>query len=231
MRGMKKNVLALYSVVMVVAVAIMVTGATYAYITTSTSSSSNSVNTSSTTYKISMSILPIYNGFSLIPMNDSDVLKALGNGCKDKYDRGACFAYKILVYDYSSSLEYISGYMDIVTDNMENLSYVVLESSDKEDNDSCVMINDNTYCESTDVLSTASKTNLSLGNKYFVGGMSSKELILVMWLSNLDVSQNDTDIGSFQSTITVMAGDGGEIKGTISGAVKLGDSLEDGDGE
>ena len=69
---------------MISVLAISVIGSTYAYITATTSSAKDSVQTKSTIYKISMSIHPIYNDFSLIPMNDQDALKAVKNNCKDK---------------------------------------------------------------------------------------------------------------------------------------------------
>ena len=49
--------------------------------------------------------------------------------------------------------------------------------------------------------------------------MERTEFILLFWLSNLEVSQNVTDIGSFEAEVTMQAGNGGQIKGVISSAV------------
>ena len=49
-----------------------------------------------------------------------------------------------------------------------------------------------------------------------------------MWLTNLNESQNEFDIGSYQATVTIQAGNGGEVKGTIASAVKLDTTPESG---
>ena len=226
---MNRKIHILYGILMISVLAISVIGSTYAYITATTSSAKDSVQTKSTIYKISMSIHPIYNDFSLIPMNDQDALKAVKNNCKDKYDRGACSAYKILVYDYDENLDFISGYMTIETDNMENLSYLVLENSSSYDEENCAMINEKSYCIAKEATPAIEDTNLSLGESYSVTGQKEKELIIVTWLTNLNESQNEFDIGTFQATVTILAGSGGEIKGTIASSVKLDSKEESGD--
>ena len=110
---MKKEFKLLYGVLAVIVLAISTIGATYAYWTASTKSANNEVETGSTIYSISMQINPLYHDFSVIPMDDENALKALKNKCKDKYDRGACSAYTIYVYDYNADLDYISGYITL----------------------------------------------------------------------------------------------------------------------
>ena len=125
----------IYLFIILLTVIVSITGATYAYWTASANSVNNAVQTSSTIYSISMEITQLYSGFSFIPMNDDDALKALKNECKDKYDRGACAAYKIRVYDYNEDLNFISGFMNINTKNMENISYMMYRISDELDED------------------------------------------------------------------------------------------------
>ena len=43
--------------------------------------------------------------------------------------------------------------------------------------------------------------------------------ILLVWLSNFKFSQNDIDIGNFEAAVTMQAGNGGEIKGSISSVI------------
>lgn len=220
---MKKEFKILYVVFMVIILAITTVGATYAYWTASTQSRSSDVNTESTIYSISMNITPFYHGFSIIPMNDTDALKALKNKCKDKYDRGACVAYNIYVYDYHETLDYISGYMDVTTNNMQNISYMLLRVSDTYDENSCVIIeetNEN-YCIVREASPIGDGVKLSLGDTYSVAGLEDTKFILLIWLSNLKQSQNDIDIGTFEAIITMQAGNGGEIKGSISSAIKV----------
>ena len=141
---MKKNLKKYYFVFFCLILAITTIGTTYAYLTATTQSAENAVNTGSTSYSISMEILPIpeYAGFSFIPMNDADILKALRNQCKDKYGRGACSAYDIRVFGYPKELGYISGYMDMYTNNMQNLSYIVLEEVEEYDEEKCVVVHE-----------------------------------------------------------------------------------------
>lgn len=211
----------LYLVLFVVTVFILGTGSTYAYWSATTSSSSESVKTQSTIYSINMELSPVYNDFSFIPMNDQDAVKALKNGCKDKYGRGACAAYKMRVFGYSDTLSYISGYMDITTNNMVNLSYMVYRESASYDENNCVSVDDKNYCVALGASHMDDGVGLTLGDKYDVYGVDSVEFILLIWLTNLEVPQNDFDIGSFNAVVTMQAGNGGQIKGTISSAINV----------
>ena len=188
-----------------------ITGATYAYWTATTQSTENAVSTSSTIYKISMHISPLYIGHTLIPMNDEYALKGLKNECLDKYGRGACLAYKIRVYDY-------------------NLSYMMYRISDEFNEEKCVKINNQNYCIVKEVEHMKDGVGLSLGDKYDVTGIPETEFILLIWLTNLKTSQNDTDIGNFNAIITMQAGNGGEIKGSISSVI-VPDNTDKGDAD
>jgi len=216
----------IYLFIFVVTVFIVSTGTTYAYWSASTSSTAESLKAQSTIYSINMEILPLYSDFSFIPMNDEDAVKALKNECKDKYGRGACSAYKMRVFGYSDTLGFISGYMDIKTNNMMNLSYMVYRESDIYTEDSCVEIDSKNYCVVLDAKPMGDGVGLTLGDKYDVFGTDSTEFIILIWLTNLNTSQNEFDIGSFNGIVTMQAGNGGEIKGTISSAVIPGDSIE-----
>lgn len=227
---MKRKTKVLYLALLIFVLIISVISSTYAYIAATTGSAVNSVNTGSTIYSISMDIHPIYSDFSLIPMNDVDALKGIGNQCRDKYNRGVCSAYQLYVYGYDKELRYISGFIDFETNNMKNLSYMVLEESDQYDDSKCVNISDSIYCISRGASPISSDTQLSLGESYDVFGKDSKKLLLVIWLSNLDESQNEEDIGSFNASVTIQAGNGGEIKGSIASSVVMNPSTGGGDG-
>lgn len=224
---MKKEYKLLYVVLVIIIFSITTIGATYAYWTATTASNNNDIKTESTIYSISMDINPLYHDFSVIPMNDEDALKALKNKCKDKYDRGACSAYNIHVYDYDVNLGFVSGFMNVSTNNMQNLSYMMLKESDTYDENTCVIIDDteDIYCTAKEATSVEIDTDLSLGDTYDVVGTESIDFILLMWLSNLDVSQNETDIGTFEAIVTMQAGSGGEIKGSISSALIIDDMV------
>lgn len=218
---MRDKVKFFYGFIAVIILAITTIGATYAYWAASTASANSAVQTSSAVYSISMDITPLYHDFSIIPMDDEDALKALNNKCKDKYSRGACSAYTIDVYGYNETLEFISGYMDITTMNMQNLSYMVLRLSDTFDENKCVVIDKENYCVTKEATSIGDGAALSLGDSYEVSGMPSTKFILLMWLKNLQLSQNDLDIGEFNAIVTMQAGNGGKIQGSIASSVKF----------
>ena len=138
-----------YLILFAFVLAISTIGSTYAFLTATASSSENAVQAKSTTYSLSMNITPVYSDFSFIPMDNKDALKALENKCKDKYDRGACSAYNIRLYDYNDQLTFISGKMDVTLDNISNLSYMMLEEKNEYNENSCVNINDKTYATVT----------------------------------------------------------------------------------
>lgn len=219
-----------YLVVLIVTVFLIGTGSTYAYWTATTKSTDEAIATQSTIYSISMNVSPLYHDFSFIPMNDGDAIKAVKNKCKDKYGRGACAAYNIRVYGYDDNLGFISGYMDITTNNMSNLSYMMYRESSTYDEEVCFKVEDKNYCKVLEPTHMGEGTGLTLGDKYDVVGTEETNFVLLIWLSNLDVSQNATDIGSFNAVVTMQSGNGGEIKGVISSAVKVEDDATDGEG-
>lgn len=218
---MKKNSKFFYVFIAIMVLAVSTIGATYAYWAASTAGLSNEVQAKSTIYSISMDITPLYHDFSVIPMNDADALKALKNGCKDKYDRGACSAYTIYVYDYNPDLGFVSGVMDINTNNMQNLSYMMLRESDVYDEEKCSMVDGEIYCIGKEATPMGDGVGLSLGDSYNIVGTESTKFILLLWLSNLNQSQNDTDVGSFDAVVTIQAGSSGKIMGSISSAIKI----------
>ena len=209
----------IYIILIIFMLVISVIGSTYAYLTATTRSGSD-VGAGSRGYSLSMGITPIYNDFSMIPMDDEDVMKGLRNQCKDKYDRGSCHAYNINVYDFDDAITAISGSINVSTNNISNLSYMVFEESDEDDDNSCITINSINYCVLINTNRISVDTDMSLGDNINVAGMSEKNLLLVLWLSNLNESQNEYDVGDYNAEVTMsLGGNGGEIKGNINGII------------
>lgn len=214
--GKEKNI---YLISFIIILAMSVIGSTYAYWVSTAYSPDKSVNTASTSYSIAMNITPLYSDFKFIPMDNQDALKALKNECRDQYDRGACNAYMIHIDGYDEKLNYISGSMDVTLNNITNLSYMMFEENSEYNEDNCVNINDKAYCIAKEATSVNDGVNLSLGDSYVVANTTEKNFILLIWLTNLEESQNATDLGDFNSIITFSMGNGGEIKGSISASI------------
>ena len=220
-----------YVVVIIFMLVVCVIGSTYAYLT-STANSSNDVGTGSTGYNVSMRITPIYSDFALIPMDDNDALKAIGNECKDKYNHGACNLYNINVYGYDSSISAISGKINTSLDGITNLSYMVLEEVDYniDNEDDCVSIDSSNYCFGKVQTHVVPDTDMSLGDNYNVFGLDSKNLLLAIWVTNLNENQNSFDIGNYNSVVTVfLGGDGGQVSGSINGTLENYSNLQGGE--
>ena len=228
----KSNFKYIKVVLLVVILVVCIIGATYAYFLSTTIGSSD-INASSVNYSVNMNITPIYNDFSLIPMDDSDVFKAIGNQCKDKEDRGACNLYGISVSGYDESVEAISGTINTSLNNIQNLSYMVLEkvSYNIEGNSNCLVFNENNYCISKEATLVVTDTDMSLGDSsYDVSLLDSKDLLLAIWLTNIDSSQNSFDIGTYSSIVTIYLGDDiAHISGSISGTLKDNYTLQGGE--
>ncbi len=228
----KKNSKYIGVVFLIVMLIVCIVGATYAYFLSTTVGTSD-ISATSVNYSISMNIIPVYTDFSLIPMDDSDIFKAIGNQCKDKADRGACNLYSINISGYDESVESISGTINTTLNNIQNLSYMVLEkvSYNIEGNSNCVVVNEDNYCISKTAELIVNNTDMELGDSsYDVSLLDSKDLLLAIWLTNLDASQNEFDIGSYSSVVSVYIGDDiAHISGSISGTLKDNYSLQGGE--
>ena len=224
-----KNRLKIYYLIFAIGIFSLTTvGATYAY-WVSSANSDNVISTNSISYSISMSISPLYHGFSFIPMDGEDTVKAIANGCKDKYDRGACSAYRINVYGYNEGLSFISGTINATT-NIENLSYVIMAPKlIGEDSSKCASIefgdeinsDIREYCLYNDYTKIENNVEQVLIDSYNVSSIRQVEFILIVWLENEERSQNEDGIGSFTASVTISAGSGGKIQGVITDAIEI----------
>ncbi|MBR3162451.1 MAG: hypothetical protein IKF19_06960 [Bacilli bacterium] len=220
-----------YVATIIIVLILSILGSTYAYLTASTASVPNSIQAASNAYTLSMNITPLYNNFRIIPMNDADFLKALNNNCKDKYNRGACSAYKININGYDTKLNAISGKMNVTLSNIENLSYAFLEKKDEVINDDiCVTIEDDIYCITKEATPVVEEDDLPFGS-YNIANTTDKDFLLVLWLTNLNESQNDFDLGDYNATITFLMGDGGTITGNIAASIGKENELQSQSGE
>ncbi|MEE3343355.1 MAG: hypothetical protein VZS44_04615 [Bacilli bacterium] len=231
---MKKHRI-IYIAIIVIVLILSVLGSTYAYLTAKTESASNTIKAASTSYSLSMEISPLYNDFRIIPMDDTDVIKALKNKCKDKYNRGACSAYEINVNGYDDSLQTLTGKMDIELINIMNLSYMMFEEKEEiESEETCINIDENNnsriYCKTIDATPVLEGEDLSLG-VYDVTNTTDKNFMLVVWLSNINGSQNDYDIGDYNAAITFAMGNGGSITGNIAASIGKEEELQSQSGE
>ena len=216
---MKENRKSFYILIAIFILFLTTMGSTYAYWVATAKSTENSINTASKKLNLTMNIDPLYTNNHIIPMDDIDAIKGLENNCKDSKNRGSCYAYTINLSEYEENQKLLTGTMDVTTNNISNLSYMLLEQTPNSDEKTCIVINEENYCVIEEPTSIKDGKNLPLGGNISVLNKSNLKLILVFWLTNLNESQNTYDIGEFNATVTFSLGTGGEIKGTINSSI------------
>lgn len=215
---------AFYTVTIVLTLIVMSIGSTYAYFAASVKTQDNEDIARSANYSINLSVMPKYpnpeNGpYKLIPMKNELWEKGY-NGydntpCIDKNGATVCYIYEIVVYEYSSDLEFVSGSLNITTSNISNLSYRLFDDQNNE-----LAIDEDETQNPIYYNSVASGVELPLGDAIYVKGKEQVTLYLMIWLTDTLKPQNETDIGTFSGSVTFYAGKGGQIAGIISSAIE-----------
>ena len=188
---------------------ILLIGATFSYFSTRNMSKMNALSVEAGKVRLGLGVSPLYTGYKLIPTNDSDIMTAYNQKCLDDYGNGACLAYEFEVYNFNLKQDVI-GKIDFNVEGIENLSYMVLDE------------NDTIYLDKTSVGNGITK-DLPLGEHFILEDATelnskSKKFKLIIWLTNLEQDQNETDAGGqFSATITFSSVYGGKLTATIDG--------------
>lgn len=180
---MKKKSTNILIIISIISCIILLIGAIFSYFTINNRSNEDAIKVNAAKTKLDLKLSSLYVGDKLLPMNDSDVMKAYNNECLDDFGNRACLAYTIEVTSYYPQNEII-GNISFNVNDIENLSYLVLDD------------NNNIYLDKTSIDKNNS-SNLSLGNSFTIENANSegktKKFILIIWLTNLDVDQSITD--------------------------------------
>ena len=163
--------------------------------------SNEKIDSVASSFGASVEITKLYGNKSLIPMDDSDVMTGYERHCIDDLGYGACYAYNIHIDNVGDKFEYV-GTINFSLNGIENLKYLVLD----EEN--------NKYVDDTLIISGE---NQSLGGNFELDTGESRDLVLVVWLSNLAGPQDEQDAGgSFNASVTYESTYGSSITGTFS---------------
>lgn len=207
---MKQNKINMFLLVTsILSTFILLIGATFSYFNTRNMSKMNALSVEAGKVRLGLGVSPLYTGYKLIPTNDSDIMTAYNQKCLDDYGYGACLAYEFEVYNFNLKQDVI-GKIDFNVEGIENLSYMVLDE------------NDTIYLDKTSVGNGITK-DLPLGEHFILEDATelnskSKKFKLIIWLTNLEQDQNDTDAGGqFSATITFSSVYGGKLTATIDG--------------
>lgn len=190
----------IYTIIAIFTFLIMALGATFAYFSTGVKAK-DAISVGSIDIRMNLNIVPIYNGVYLVPTNDSDIDLAYQKECIDDIGNGACLAYKIEIKNIGDEQEILANFK-IDNPELVNLKYKVLDAQNENIN----------YKEATNatIIGTplADSFNLASGEK--------KEMILIIWLSNLTTKQDEEQGQTFKGTVTVNSSSGAKLTGTIS---------------
>lgn len=185
----------------ILTIIVLLAGATFSYFNVSLESDESVAGFAAMSFSTSVEITALYNDKALVPLDDSDVMKAYNHNCVDDVGYGACQAYSIEIANDADKTSY-DGTIKFTTNGIQNLKYLVLDE------------NDNVYASSTGVVS---ETNQTLGDTFELDNGESKSFVLVVWLSNIDSNQNEYDAGgSFDALVTYTSAHGSRITGTFS---------------
>lgn len=212
-----------YTIIIILTFIVLSIGSTYAYFTATIATEDDFMETGSAQYSLKLSVMPKYpdpelGPYTLIPMkNELSELGYVGYNevpCIDKNNAVVCYAYEIIVSEYSQELEYLSGSINIKTSNIANLSYRLYDENDiplaiGEDEDGDLIYYD----------TIISEEEMTLGDSFYVKEQDQLVLTLMIWLSDTGEEQNETDIGTFNGNVTFYAGKGGQITGKISSII------------
>lgn len=207
---MKQNKINIFLLVTtILSTVVLLIGATFSYFSTKTMSKMNALAVEAGKFKLGLGVSSLYTDYKLIPTNDEDIMTAYENKCLDYNGYGACSTYEFEVFNFNKQIDVV-GKIDFTVENIDNLSYMVLDE------------NDEIYLDKTSVSDGISK-NLSLGNHFVLEdanelGSTSKKFKLIIWLTNKDEAQDEYDAGgSFNATITFNSVYGDKLTASIEG--------------
>lgn len=196
----------------VLSILILTLGTTFSFFTVSNKSEYDAVKVEANKIQLALSIDKLYTGHKLIPTNDEDIIKAYQNKCIDIYGYGACLAYTIEMSNFNSEQNLI-GKIDFNVTGIDNLSYMLLDEEE------------NIYLSKQQIENGISE-KLSLGDNFILedateNNPSTRKFILLIWLTNLDKNQNETDAsGSFTASISYESVIfGNKLTGTVTDIV------------
>lgn len=191
------------SIISVLSLIFILIGTTFSFFSVVNGSTDGAVTSKSATVGVNVTVSLLYEGRSLIPMNDEDIWKAYENECVDNADYGACKAYTIDIENIGDEFDY-QGTVKFDIGKISNLNYIVLDENDQE------------YARGMKI---ESGQDLSLGDPFTLAQNDTRQFKLIIWLSNYDRNQNEEDAGgTYNALISFESVSGYKITGSISGS-------------
>lgn len=206
----KKNKNSIFSlVVSILSLAFITIGTTFSFFT-SVQRSDKDVEVKSANFKLAVDVQPLYDSKKIIPTNDNDIIKAFYNECIDDNEYGACYAYNIKITSEGDPLDVI-GSFKTKREGIENLKYMILDADNKDEKNNYLIYKEPGF------------TKLEyepIGNSFsFNKDNTTRNLILVIWLSNMGEIQDEESNKYFTGYFLVNSTQGSKITGSITASV------------
>lgn len=202
-RGLKINFMGIISVMTLIVMGI---GSTFAFFTASMKNKADEyISVSSLEVVINLGVLPKYNGKRILPTNDEDIHKAYKNKCEDHYKNGACIAYTVEIENGGRELAGVISF-SATSDSITNLKYMIVSSDEEYE----------VLKEPTKAMDATNEEQFS-GIPITIPGKTKKEVVIVLWISNLkDTAQDWEQGGIFEGKVSFDTTSGAQITGTMT---------------
>lgn len=207
----QKNKFNFMGIVSILTFIVMGIGSTFAYFSANILGSSEEyLSVSSLEVILNLKIAPLYNGKAILPTNDEDIEKAYQNKCVDYFGSGACIAYTIELENLGYPQEGIAIF-SANSETITNLKYMILSSGEDYE----------ILKGPTPAIDPTSEEQLEGGIPIKLGTETTKTLVIVIWISNLDEPQDEEQGGYFEGLVSFTATSGAKITGTMGETVVL----------
>lgn len=204
----KKNKNSIFSlVVSILTLAAVTVGSTFAFFST-VIRPEKKVEVESANFRLAAEIKALYNSQKIIPTDDEDIMKAFDNKCIDYKGWGACYAYNLKITSEGDAQD-VYAKVKFLDDDLPNLKYLILDADNLDGNGDYKVYKESDY---------TNNEFTQIGDEIKLESGRSRNLILVVWLSNLNVPQEETG-KSFTGYLTVDSTLGTKITGSITASV------------
>ena len=205
-----------YGVLAVATLVVAIIGATFAYFSaTATNTETIQGEAATTGLNLEVNKISLDAAGALIPLNDSDTGKALAGDalsenkmCVDQNGNSVCQVYEIAIANTGTAAAVLNGNITITGTTFQNLKWQLLDGTAA---DALSIAGTPTY---NPIATTSLVRNLTLTGT--AGTTPSAKYYVMVWISNLNETQNETDKGSFTGTVTFNSADGSGISATFS---------------
>lgn len=208
-----------YGVIGVATLVVAIIGATFAYFT-ATAEDTETIKGEAASTGLSLEVTQLSTGAvdGLIPLNTADLQKAVTGDtaatgepktCLDKNNNSICQVYSVKVTNEGNAVAAVTGTLDLqpvnapeeeITSAFTNLKWQVLTDASTVDSDAT------SYGTGKNPIAT----NVSLD------AAGTQTFYIVIWIENLEESQNAADYGHFNGSVSFDSAEGSGISATFS---------------